>query len=89
MESSRSIVCRRGEHLKKSRSQVTEQSPGGEDLSLNVVRFARLLQGRHVMTPPKLNSRKDERSPLKILVLKIGAWWWVRRISNFLRRGTW
>ena len=81
---------RRGAHSKKLRSRVTESCPGGHDVSLNVVRFARLFQGRCVMTPPRLSSRKDERSPSKSALSRTGAGATggrLRLISNFSRRG--
>jgi hypothetical protein len=81
------MVCRRGAHSKKLRSRVTKLRPGGQDLSLDFVRFARLFHGRCVMTPPRLDSRKDERSPARSALLRTGVSGWSRLIFNFSRRG--
>jgi hypothetical protein len=83
IDPSRLIMRRRGAHSKKLRSRVTESCPGGHDVSLNVVRFARLVQGRCVMTPPRLSSRKDERSPSKECAVEdwSGCHWWMVEID--------
>lgn len=38
---------------------MTKLSPGGQYMSLNVVRFDRLFQGRVVVTPLRVSSRKE------------------------------
>jgi hypothetical protein len=63
--------------------------PGRQDLSLNVVRLARSFHGRCVITPPRHSLRKDERSPAKSVLSRVGVRGQLRLISNFSRRGAW
>jgi len=87
IESSSIIVCRRGAHSRKSRSRVMESFPGSQDLRSRNVRFAMFLQGRHVMTPPRVNMRKDERSLSKSALSRIAGQGQVRSMCNPSRRG--
>ena len=60
---------------------------GRQDLRVKIVRFAIFFQGRCVMTPLRLNSRRDERSPAKSRPSRDGGSGQVRSMSNFSRRG--
>ena len=51
------------------------------------LRFARFFQGMYVMSLPRYNSRKDERSPPKSAPSRTGARRPLRLISNVSRRG--
>ena len=66
---------------------MTKLRPGGQEVSLNIVRFARLCHGRCVTTRPRVNLRKDERLLLNSSLLRTGAGMSVRWISNSSRRG--
>ena len=81
------ILRRSGAFSKKSGSRVTKSCPGQQDLRMKVVRFARFIQGRIVMTPLSPSLREDERTPLGGALSRTGARGEVRLMPNSSRRG--
>ena len=73
IDSSSSIVRRKGAFSKKLRSWVVETWSVGIRQRWNVVRLDRFFQGRLVMTPVSLKSRNDGRFPSKNASLRTGT----------------
>ena len=89
VESTRAISSSRGAESKKLRSRVMRLRLGVQDVRLKDVRFARLFQGRSVVTLRRFNVRKDERSPLKSVLSRTGARGTWISICKFSKRGVW
>ena len=72
IECSSLILWRRGA-LSKKLSWLVVTRPSGIRRRQNVVRFDRFFQGRCVMTPVRLNSRNDGKSPSENESLRMGV----------------
>jgi len=80
-------VWRRGKFSKKLSNWVIEIRPNGIHLRLNVVRFDKFFHGRCVITPARVSTHSDERSPSKNASLRTVSGESLRLMFSSLRRG--